>query len=271
MNRRLYVNAPLWQLEQGLLTTFLRERLQPEIGLNNASAADFPEARLRRLARYLRKNDLGCTLHAPFFGLDAAADDMTVRQKTATALAWAFSLLPIFRPAAIVCHPHLVDTGDAGAFAERLSLSRRFWRPLVARAAANEVPVMFENTYETNAAGHRGFLAGLDSRFARFCLDSGHVLAFARNHWRDWLPTLEPWLGHLHLHDNDGSADAHLGLGLGGFGFDELFSYLNERNLRPTVTLEPHSEFDLRQSLRYLADNHAFQRLLAAPTMESAQ
>ncbi|MEW6428461.1 MAG: sugar phosphate isomerase/epimerase family protein [Thermodesulfobacteriota bacterium] len=266
---RLYVNAPLLQLDQGLLTIFLRDRLQPEIGLQGADPLDFPAAKLHALAKALDDAGLGCTLHAPFLGLDPAAADMAVRQRTASALNWAFSLLPILRPAAIVCHPHLVAAGEA--FAERLEMSLRFWRPLLTIAARHGVTVMFENTYETNPAGHRALLSGLDSPRARFCLDSGHVLAFARNHWRDWLPALEPWLGHLHLHDNDGSGDSHLAPGRGCFDFEAFFSYLADRGLRPTVTLEPHSEEDLHQSLRYLANHHAFQRLMSEPNEEPRQ
>jgi len=85
-----------------------------------------------------------------------------------------------------------------------------------------------------------------------FCLDVGHTLAFAGNSWRDWLPNLTPWLGHLHLHDNHADGDHHLPVGEGLFDFSGLFAYLRQADLRPTMTLEAFSEEDLLKSLAAL-------------------
>ena len=52
----------------------------------------------------------------------------------------------------------------------------------------------------------------------------------------DWLPALEPWLGQLHLHDNHGDRNSHLAIGEG------LFDYLNQKDMTPIITLEPHYE-----------------------------
>ena len=111
---------------------------------------------------------------------------------------------------------------------------------------------MLENTYEKSPEIHRQILSRLDNPAARFCLDVGHTLAFAGNSWRDWLPELAPWLGHLHLHDNDGNRDQHLAVGQGNFDFAGLFAYLRQNDLRPTITLEPHQEEDLAKSLAVL-------------------
>ncbi len=78
---------------------------------------------------------------------------------------------------------------------------------MLALAEPTGVGLMLENTYEQTPTIHREILCRLNSPGARFCLDVGHTLAFAGNSWRDWLPELSPWLGHLHLHDNRGGRD----------------------------------------------------------------
>ena len=38
-------------------------------------------------------------------------------------------------------------------------------------------------------------------------------------------------------------------IGKGNFNFSELFCYLHDNNLSPMITLEPHSEDDLWESI----------------------
>jgi sugar phosphate isomerase/epimerase len=53
----------------------------------------------------------------------------------------------------------------------------------------------------------------------------------------------------LHLHDNDGSGDAHLPVGQGNIDFPGLFQLLRQKQRRPLLTLEPHSQEHLTESL----------------------
>ncbi len=247
---KLFVNAPLGRLADGLLDEFLARRLQPEIGLDGDVLLTMPAATMTAIARQLQAAGLACTLHAPFSGLDPAAEDQDVRHRTRELLIRAFDCIAIFQPRVIVVHPHLVD--DDIGLDERLAVGHRFWPPFVERAAGFGVPVMFENTYERSAAGHRALLEQLASPYARFCFDTGHVLAFAGNTWPEWIEPLADRLGHLHLHDNDGTADQHRAPGCGCFDFAGLFRFLRHRRLQPTVTIEPHVAGELDAALSYL-------------------
>ena len=95
-------------------------------------------------------------------------------------------------------------------------------------------------------------LKRLNTPFAGFCLDVGHLLAFAKSSWQQWLPAMLPWLGQLHLHDNAGGWDEHLAPGRGNFDFTGLVAFLKNSDLHPIVTFEPHSEADLWQTFAYL-------------------
>ena len=111
---------------------------------------------------------------------------------------------------------------------------------------------MFENTYEVDPTIHAAMLTRLNTPSAGFCMDVGHLLAFANSSWQQWLPAMLPWFGQLHLHDNTGGRDEHLAPGRGNFDFAGLFAFLRTNQLHPIITFEPHSEGDLWQTFAYL-------------------
>jgi sugar phosphate isomerase/epimerase len=252
LTSRLYINAPFARLRQDLLRVFLDNRLQPEIGLEGSCLYENSAEDFRRVARVFKDAGLACTIHAPFGDLAPGATDAGVLAASRAKLGKAFDLIAIFEPRAIVCHLGFEANKHARQQAEWLANSLETWRQLLPIAAGQGVVVAFENTYETNPEQHRRVLTALDSPAARFCLDVGHVMAFAKNTWQDWLPALAPWLTQLHLHDNTGAGDDHLAVGAGRFDFSGLFSYLRTQQLRPLITLEPHQEEGLWASLQAL-------------------
>ena len=67
--RRCFVNAPWYDLKDEFLELFLEYGLQPEIGLEGTCLYDEEVGEFRKVHDLLAKNDLQCTLHAPFFDL----------------------------------------------------------------------------------------------------------------------------------------------------------------------------------------------------------
>ncbi|MDH3393378.1 MAG: sugar phosphate isomerase/epimerase, partial [Desulfobulbaceae bacterium] len=236
----------------------LDNHIRPEIGLVDNVLYDEPEEEFARIAKLLKNEGLTCTLHAPFQDLIPSALDPEILKASRNKLRKAFALLEIFEPQSIVCHPNFEPDKHGSKEEQWFEQSYETWHELLQMAEKCEIPMMLENTYETTPKQLKRMLQALDSPFARFCLDVGHVLAFAKNRWQDWLPTLEPWLGQLHLHDNDGTSDAHLGVGEGVFNFKELFGYLKEQQLDPLITLEPHSEEGLWQSFTNIKNIRLF-------------
>ena len=253
LTSRLFVNAPFDRLMDDLLEIFIENHIQPEIGLEGSCLYDKSDQDFEFIAHTLAKAGLPCTLHAPFGDLAPGAADQKILTATRRKLRRAFDLIELFKPVSIVCHLGFEDNKHTTRYDEWLATSLETWSELVGIAGTHRVTTMFENTYETSPAQLSRILADLNSPSARFCLDTGHVLAFARNTWQDWLPALEPWLGQLHLHDNHGEFDQHLAIGNGCFDFAGLFSYLRSKNLEPIITLEPHREEDLWSSLNALA------------------
>jgi sugar phosphate isomerase/epimerase len=163
----------------------------------------------------------------------------------------------VFKPQSIVCHLGFEENKHWSKFDRWLATSLETWQHLLEIADRYNTPVMFENTYETSPEVHRILFQQLDAPHLGFCMDTGHLTAFAHTSWQPWLEQLSPWLGQLHLHDNNGQGDNHLALGLGTFNFQSLFTSLNKGPL-PLLTLEPHSKEDLRQSLDYIQKTSLF-------------
>lgn len=252
LTSRLFINAPFERLQTDLFRVFLDNRLHPEIGLEGSCLHDKSLADFRRIARTLKEEGLPCTIHAPFGDLAPGGTDPAVLAATRAKLRKAFELIEVFEPVSIVCHLGYEENKHGFRQEEWLASSLETWQGLLAIAEAHRVPVAFENTYETSPDQHRKLLGALDSPYARFCLDVGHVMAFAKNTWRDWLTPLLPWLIQLHLHDNLGNRDEHLAIGEGDFDFAGLFDFLRRSEQRPIITLEPHREEGLWTSLQAL-------------------
>ncbi|MHB8809486.1 MAG: sugar phosphate isomerase/epimerase family protein [Desulfobulbaceae bacterium] len=253
-----FINAPFAQLRQGLLPFFLNHRLRPEIGLDGDCLWSAGRGEFQTVADQLREHDLACTLHAPFTDLAPGATDPRIREITRDKLRRAVELADVFQPQAIVCHLGYDDHKHSSKFGNWLSHSLDTWNELLDLAAGTGTPLMLENTYEATPEIHRTLFTELAGRNIGFCLDVGHLTAFARSTWQPFLDTLLPWLRHLHLHDNRGERDEHIAIGQGCFPFGELFVFLRQQQLRPLITLEPHSKQDLWQSLQTIADMKLF-------------
>lgn len=252
LTSRLFINAPYDRLRQGLLKTFLDQRLQPEIGLEGSCLYENSDKDFIQVARAFKKAGLACTIHAPFCDLAPGATDQLILEATRNKLLRAFDLIEIFEPQSIVCHLGYEDNKHSFRREEWLANSVETWQEMLAVAELHRVPITFENTYETSPDQHIDILTRLNSPQARFCLDVGHVMAFAKNTWQEWLAPLSPWLSQLHLHDNQGDRDHHLAIGKGDFDFAGLFRHLRDHDQRPIITLEPHLEESLWESLQAL-------------------
>ncbi|MEN8190369.1 MAG: TIM barrel protein [Thermodesulfobacteriota bacterium] len=260
--KNIFVNAPWYDLKDKYLDLFLENSMQPEIGFEGNCLYDEPIEEFERIAAILKKNNLGCTMHAPFFDLAPGGLDPYVLEASRNKLHRVFDLLDIFEPHSIVCHLNYEENKQGfndGAWAKS---AIQTWSPLLKKAEKSGVLMMLENTYEINPTAHKTIFEALSSNNGRFCLDVGHLLCFAKNSWQNWLGELLPWLGQLHLHDNDTTNDHHLAPGTGRFNFSELFKFLSDNSLCPLITIEPHTEEALWQTLDYLENSSDFHRLI---------
>jgi sugar phosphate isomerase/epimerase len=250
---RVQVNIPFPFLGQGYLELFLERGLNPEIGLDARSLANFPRRDFTRMARVFHQARRRITLHAPFQDLLPGALDEIILAASRRRLGQAFRLLPVFKPVSIVCHLGYDARFYQWARPDWLEKSAATWRDFAALAAAQQVTVMVENVYETDPDLFLELIALVNAPNLQVCLDVGHLQAFGGGGYDGWLDALWPHIGQLHLHDNQGDFDAHLALGQGTVPLKKVLHFLAARDRQPVVTLEPHQEGSLWPSLEYLS------------------
>ncbi|MGD0828359.1 MAG: sugar phosphate isomerase/epimerase family protein [Desulfobaccales bacterium] len=250
---QVQVNIPFPYLLRGYLERFLELGLNPEIGLDAYSLSRYPPRVFRRAARAFQALRRRITLHAPFQDLLPGSLDDAILAASRRRLRQAFSYLPVFRPAAVVCHLGFESRLYDGNLQEWLARAAATWKELASQAAAQAVPVMLENVYETEPELLLEIIRRVDVPNLQVCLDVGHLFAFGGGDLARWLDTLAPVIGQLHLHDNRGDQDAHLALGAGTIPWQQVLRFLADRRQRPLITLEPHQEVSLQPSLEALA------------------
>ena len=201
---QVQVNVPFPFLLQGYLERFLKRGLNPEIGLDAGSLGTYPPGTFRRVARIFAGAGRRCTVHGPFQDLSPGALDDLILAATRRRLRQAWRWLPVFRPAAVICHLGYEDRHFSWNRENWLNRAAATYRELGTQAARHGVRVMLENVYERDPELIREAIQRIDLANVRVCLDVGHLLAFGGGDFQGWLDTLGPIIGHLHLHDNLG-------------------------------------------------------------------
>jgi sugar phosphate isomerase/epimerase len=250
--RKIQVHVPFHLLREKLLPWVIRDGINPEIGFNHHDLDRFQTADFREIADRLTDTGLSVTFHAPFMDLRPGALDPRIRQITIDRLRQVFDLIPWFRPRCVVCHPSFDERYYISTEAQWLENSLETWRTLLDCIRGMETIIALENVYERDPGQLKLLLSALVSPQFRFCFDAGHANAFGGVPLDFWIETLGELLSEIHIHDNHGAADEHLPVGEGNVPFRELFAMVREKNLRPILTVESHSEKGLRRMLENL-------------------
>jgi sugar phosphate isomerase/epimerase len=253
LSKAVHVSVPFLLLRDQYLSLVLENRISLEIGIDAEVLDTCPLGDLLRIAEQLRSADLNCSLHAPFLDLSPGAIDPRIRQVSRERLEQVFQLIPVFQPRWVVCH--------LAYEARHYEDDQERWRGYcletfagwLERLGGMDLPLMVENVYEKEPDHLRALFQSLPDPRLRFCLDVGHHRLYARSDLTTWIEQLGPYLGMLHLHDNHGQVDDHLALGSGTIDFLSFFDLLKARGLNPWITIEPHREDWVRESLVFLA------------------
>jgi sugar phosphate isomerase/epimerase len=247
--KKIQVHVPFYLLRDKLLPTVIREGINPEISFNHLDLDRFQQADFRETADRLAGEGLSVTFHAPFMDLRPGAIDPRIRQVTVDRLRRVFDLIPLFLPRTIVCHPSFDEKYYVSGEDHWLENSIETWGCLLGCVRETETIIALENVYERTPYHLRLLLDSLASPQVRFCFDTGHANVFGSESPGEWMESLGDRLGEIHIHDNHGTADEHLPVGEGNFPFRELMQMVRERNLKPILTVESHSDKNLWRML----------------------
>jgi sugar phosphate isomerase/epimerase len=251
--RQVHINMPWLHLPRHL-DMVLEYGFHLEIGLGGIDLDGLSPIEAERTVSRLHAAGIRLSLHGPFWDLCPGSTDPLIRQVTRTRLQQLFELIPVFNPVQVVCHTGYDPRHHGEDWHRFLELSLATWDPILERAQSLEVPLLLENVWEYGPQLHQALFARLPSPYLGFCLDVGHQHSFSRTPLMDWLAALTEQLREIHLHDNHGSGDSHLPLGQGNIDFHSLFQFIKERRAEPLLTLEPHRERHVFESLRALTE-----------------
>ncbi len=247
------INMP-WRLLPRYMDMMLSDGVNPEIGFSGEELDRVTRSDCRSVAEKLERRGLRVTLHGPFWDLCPGGVDPLVRSTARFRLQQFFDIAGIFSPVQVVCHTGF-DFRHHGFSREAwLERSVAFWEPLVEQAERLQTPLLLENVWEDGPSLHRELFRRISSPCFGFCLDVGHQQSFSRTPLAGWLEDLVEYVREIHLHDNDGSSDDHLPVGKGNIDFRFLFQFLRARGKDPVLTLEPHTEEDIFDTLDGLGE-----------------
>ena len=258
---KIQVHIPFYLLREKLLPWVIREKINPEISFSALDLERFDEADFRDAADRLTDQGLSITFHAPFMDLRPGAIDPAIRRVTLDRLRQIGTLLPWFRPRTMVCHASFDARYYGTPAGSWLENSLETWKTLLESLGGTQTMIALENTYESDPEPLRLLFTALASPRFCFCFDAGHANAFGAVSTGEWMAVLGERLGEVHLHDNRGRFDEHLPIGEGNFDFPALFAFLRGQNHRPILTVECHSEGNLRRMLESLRSRRLLEGL----------
>jgi sugar phosphate isomerase/epimerase len=260
--RRIQVCIPFKLLKQKYLPLVLENRMNPEIGIDGDVIDTHSKKELSEIAHIVQQEGLTITLHGPFYDLVPGGMDKKILRATRERLRETFELIPVFEPVSIVCHTGYDRKRYHEVEKEWLETALETWAPLVQQLRGTQTTLMLENVYDKTPRMLLRLFNRLNTEKVGFCFDTGHMNVFSETSMKDWLNALGPFLKEVHLHDNEGISDDHLAIGAGTIDFEYLFKYVEENRLRPIITLEPHKEKWIWQSLDALAGSTRFCRIV---------
>lgn len=252
MSRRPGLSLPAKQIE-GKLSFLAENKLNLEIQLNWESAERFPEPLLEKTLAWKRDTASEITIHSPFMDMVPGGVDPLMREGTLKRLHQSAVLAKRFEASAMVVHPGYDEMRywmDTEGFVRR---SVETWKRLLEMTNDHGCLIALENIFERRPELLKRIVEEVGSERFGICFDAGHFNMFSKAPLAEWMVSLGGMIVELHLHNNFGEHDDHNGMGKGTFDFYDLFSRLDEVGADPILTMEPHQEEGISDSLEFLS------------------
>ncbi len=136
-----------------------------------------------------------------------------------------------------------------------VSRNAAFWKEVLDKY---EVTVLLENFWEPSPEIFNVLLREANMPRLKVCLDTGHINAYSKVPFEEWVKKLAGQIPYLHFSDNMGISDEHLAVGCGKINWKAITAILKEYELSPEVVLETETIKKTAESLDFLERNRFY-------------
>jgi sugar phosphate isomerase/epimerase len=250
----LFAHTP-WHLQVEFFPFLYQHRIHPELYLSADILEQITPLQLTEISRGLHANNLRCTLHAPFEGMDPGSKHSKTRDKTRLHALQTIHLAERLQPLTIVFHSGYTHKKNVTEMSSWVQSSIEFWTELLPYITKSNSVIALENVFEDEPTPLRQIIEGIKSQRIRHCFDIGHFNILSKVPLESWFAELGRYCVECHLHDNHGDSDDHLPVGDGTVNFKVLINLLKRYAPAALWTLEAHSLEKLRRTYAAILPN----------------
>jgi sugar phosphate isomerase/epimerase len=121
-----------------------------------------------------------------------------------------------------------------------------------------DATVLLENFWEPSPEVFKALLNEVNTPRLKICLDTGHINAFSKVPFEEWVTILNKQIPYMHFSDNMGDSDQHLAIGCGNIDWQAFTDILERHEVNPEIVLETETIEKTAESLNYLEKNKIY-------------
>ena len=212
---------------------------------------NFPHAEVKSMGELLEREGVAVSVHGPLFDLNPGSQDRIIRDYTKFNFMRALNISALLKAGIVVFHLGLNPLIPADYRKIWFENSLKIFRPVVNHAKRLGITIAIENMFISTPYLLQQVIETVDSPHMQVCLDVGHVNVYSTAPLEEWVDALGKYVVKVHINDNDARNDLHLAFGEGNVDFEKVYRLLNQKKMRPLMTLEMTLD-KLPETLEYI-------------------
>ena len=212
-----------------------------------------PEKTLNEYAAMLKDFDGKISMHGPYKDLNPVSTDPKIRDASIYRYNQILNAAKKLNAGVIVFHTKYDGFGMNPFYIENFIENEIiFWSEFIKRFEDSGITVVLENTYEQIPDIICAVLEGVNSKYLKACIDTGHVNLISSLNIAAWIEKIGKNLHHMHVHNNYGIYDEHNSILEGNLDFGEIIKTLKENNLNPNLVVEIFKPKPALESMEFI-------------------
>jgi len=248
---KVFVSVPYELIVQKYLNQIIEHKIDIEIGLKAEVLDRFFFSEFKRVAEEFQKAEIKTTIHLPFMDLSPGALDPWIRDLSIKRIIQAMERATLFEPLNLVLHTGYHPFYHREVAEEWKEVFKETLQEILRKAEELDLSLSLENVFEPEPEFLKDILETFKGKVF-WCFDPAHARVFSKKHELTWLEALYPYLKEIHCHDNRGEIDEHLAIGKGVIEFEKIWEFLKEKEIKPLLVSEAHTEEDTLYNRNYL-------------------